>query len=85
MTNITLLRAAAVIARRGRSRSQLYRDIDAGVLTPPVHVGAAGAVAVWPEHELDAIAAAEIGGASPDELRKLVRDLIARRAQGRAA
>jgi prophage regulatory protein len=34
----------------------------------------------WPAHELDAIAAARISGKSEDEIRAIVRDLIAARA-----
>lgn len=77
--SISLLRLMQVLERRGRSRSQIYRDIQTGVMTPPVHVGSN--ISVWPDHEVQQINAAEIAGATPDELRALVKQLVAQRAQ----
>ena len=82
MSEITLLRLDGVLARRGRSRSQHYREVAEGLVPPPV-VRAGCKIAVWPSHELDAISRAEIAGAAPDEIRALVRDLVAQRSAGR--
>ena len=82
MTDLTLLRAEAVCVRRGRSRSQLYVDVRAGVMTPPVRLRG-GKLSAWPAHEVDALNAAEISGASDGELRALVRQLVEQRAAGR--
>ncbi len=76
----SLLRAGAAARRRGRSRSQHYVEVRAGVMTPPVH---RGKIAVWPSDELEAITRAEIAGASDDELRVLVQRLVEARAAGR--
>jgi prophage regulatory protein len=76
-----LLRLETVISRRGRSKSQLYVDIKAGKMTPPVRVGEK--LSAWPQHEVDALNRAEIGGASADEMRDLVKQLIEQRAQMR--
>ncbi|MDA8351556.1 MAG: transcriptional regulator [Pseudomonadota bacterium] len=82
MADLTLLRAEAVIARRGRSRSQLYLDIRHGVMTPPVRLRG-GKLSAWPAREVDSLNAAEIAGATDDELRAVVRELLAQRAAGR--
>jgi prophage regulatory protein len=74
----TLLRLLQVLERRGRSRSQLYREIQDGVMTPPVRVGAK--LVAWPDYEIGEINAAEIAGASSDELRNLVTNLVKQRA-----
>lgn len=75
----TLLRLMQVTERRGRSRSQIYRDIQFGVMTPPVRAGSN--ISVWPDYEIQQINAAEIAGASAEELRSLVRALTAQRSQ----
>jgi prophage regulatory protein len=80
-TNISLLRLDTVVSRRGRSRPQLYIDIKRGVMTPPVRLGEK--LSAWPSHEIDALNRAEIGGATQDELRALVLQLVAQRAQGK--
>jgi len=83
MLNTSLLRLDSVISRRGRSRAQLYVDIKRGVMTPPVRIGEK--LSAWPSHEIDALNCAEIGGASREELRVLVQQLMAQRVDGRPA
>lgn len=73
-TQISIMRVPAVVARRGDSRSRMYRDIDAGTWTPPVTLGPR--CAGWPAHEVDTLLRARVAGASPDELRELVRELL---------
>ena len=80
--NVSLLRIDAVCARRGRARTQTYADVRAGILTPPVK---AGQLSLWPSNEIDALIAAEIGGAAPEDLQALVRDLVAARGKAAAA
>jgi prophage regulatory protein len=81
MTNsiLRLLRLPQVLDRRARTRSAHYNDIACGTFTPPVHMGAR--CSAWPEHEVDAIIRAQIAGASDEDLRKLVMQLLADRAQ----
>jgi prophage regulatory protein len=81
-TSTSLLRLDTVISRRARSRAQLYVDIKRGVMTPPVRLGEK--LSAWPAHEVDALNRAEIAGASQDELRALVLQLVAQRRQGRS-
>lgn len=77
--NVSLIRLERLTERRGRSRSQTYVDIKRGTFPPPIHVGERG-LAVWPAHEVDAVLRAEIGGASAEELRTLVQELVTQRA-----
>ncbi len=79
---ISLLRMETVVSRRGRSRPQLYIDIKRGTMTPPVRLGEK--ISAWPSHEIDALNRAEIAGASQDQLRALVKQLVAQRTQGKA-
>lgn len=82
-SQIALLRLPAVLNQRGRSRSAHYLDIQQGLFTHPVSIGARAVG--WPAHEVDAINSARIAGMDDDEIRILVRKLEAQRkkaAQG---
>lgn len=59
------------------SNSTVYAHVEEGTLTPPVKIGlrASG----WPEHEADAINAARIAGKSENEIKELVKRLVAKR------
>lgn len=75
--NFRLDRLPAVLEQRGDGRSSLYLDIQRGTWTPPVHLGRASA---WPHHEVQALVRARIAGATPDQLRTLVREFVRERA-----
>lgn len=81
MTTV-LLRLEAVLERRGRSRSQLYREVQLGLCPAPIRPQGTK-IAAWPSSEIEAINQAEIAGATPDEIRAIVRDLVAQRTAGR--
>ncbi len=81
MTTV-LLRLDGVLTRRGRSRSQLYREVQLGLCTTPIRPQGTK-IAAWPSNEIEAINQAEIAGASPDQIRELVRTLMAQRTTGR--
>ena len=80
MNDVTLLRADTVADRLAVSRSQLYLDVRRGVMPPPIRKGKCIS---WPDHEVNEIAQAVIGGASDAELRALTRALIERRTAGK--
>jgi prophage regulatory protein len=80
MPEIKLERLPVVLAKRSDGRSSLYADIQRGTWTPPVRMGRAAA---WPAHETQELLAARVAGATDDELRELVRDLLAQRTAGR--
>lgn len=75
-----ILRLPAVLRARGRSRSTHYLDIERGLFTHPVSIGARAVG--WPEHEVVALNSARIAGASVSEIRALVQALEARRRKG---
>ena len=74
---LTILRLPAVLRERGRSRSAHYLDIQQGLFTHPIAIGARAVG--WPETELAAINAARIAGKRDDEVRTLVLRLEAAR------
>ena len=71
-------RLPKVKAQTGHSRSTIYLQIQEGEFVPPVRLGKRSVG--WPAHEIDAINAARIAGKSDDEIRALVRSLVAARA-----
>lgn len=77
--NYAILRLHELRARYPRGRSSIYRDIENGVMVPPVSLGAR--CVGWPSIELDAIIAARIAGQGDDEVRRLVSRLITERAK----
>ena len=74
---INFLRLPAVLKKRGRSKSAHYLDIHNGLCTKPVSTGARSVA--WPEHEIEAINAARMAGASELEIRFLVNKLESKR------
>ena len=77
----TILRLPAVLKERGRSRSAHYLDIQNGLFTKPVAIGARAVG--WPDAEVAALNAARIAGKSDDKIRDLVIQLeAARKAAG---
>ena len=69
----SILRLPTVLRKRGRSKSAHYLDIQQGLFTSPVSIGARAVG--WPEHEVDAINAARIAGNTDAEIRALVTQL----------
>ncbi len=72
-----ILRLPAVLQARGRSRSTHYLDIEQGLFTRPVSLGARAVG--WPEHEVAALNEARISEKGEAEIRLLVRSLEASR------
>lgn len=78
-----IIRLPSVIKQTGKSRSSIYRDIQSGLITAPVSIGARSIG--WPESEIAALNAARIAGKSDDEIKSLVKKLIAQRTQSGVA
>lgn len=78
-----ILRLPLVLNASGNSRSAHYLKIQDGTFTPPVSLGARSVG--WPEYEVDAINTARIAGKSNDEIRALVKELVAARKAGKNA
>jgi prophage regulatory protein len=86
MAEISLQRSPVVCKRLGRGRATLHQDVHDGLLTPAITIGSRWSA--WPSDEIDQIARARIAGWSNDDLRALVKELVARRktaAPGRIA
>jgi prophage regulatory protein len=73
----TIQRLPAVLHERGRSRSSHYLDIQQGLFTRPVAIGARAVG--WPADETETLNAARIAGKTDDEIRSLVVNLEAAR------
>lgn len=73
-----LLRKPAVLQRYGRGNSTLHLDINRGLFVPPVSLGAR--CSAWPSDEVDAIINARVAGQTDDQIRALVKRLVAARA-----
>ncbi len=74
-----ILRLPTVLSARGRSKSAHYLDIQEGLFTTPVYIGARAVG--WPSNEVNAINEARIAGKSDVEIRALVSQLeVARKA-----
>lgn len=71
-------RIGYVLGRRGCEKSKHYADVQRRLFTPPVRVGRAS---TWPRHEVDALIGANIAGATDDQLRALVSQLLTKRAE----
>lgn len=84
MQQITYRRATEARAKFGNTPNSSWYDLIAnGTMTPGVKLGAK--IVAWPEYELEAIAAARLGGADDQEVRKLVAELMAaRKSAGQA-
>ena len=76
---LIIKRAKDARGQFGIAQSTFYEWIARGLMTPGIALGWRSVG--WPAHELDAIAGARIAGKTEDEIRALVRDLIASRAQ----
>jgi predicted DNA-binding transcriptional regulator AlpA len=74
--NLEFMRLPAVLERLGESRSVFLREVDSGLAPPPVKVGRC---VFWPRHEISEVMAARLNAAQPEQLRRLVGELIARR------
>ena len=77
---IRLIRLQQLLQRRGRSRSSHYADVRVGLYPPPIPLSPDGRSVAWLEHEDAAVNAAMVAGASAEEVRALVRDLVAMRS-----
>jgi predicted DNA-binding transcriptional regulator AlpA len=74
--SLELERLPVVLQRRGVCRSLHLLEVAQGRFTPPVKVGRC---VLWPRHETDALLAAQINGATREQLTRLVTELVEQR------
>ena len=75
----SIIRKPKAIERLGLSKSTLHARINAGLLPPPVSLGARAVGFI--EHEIQAVLGAIIAGKSSEQIKALVNDLVAQRQQ----
>ncbi|MCH8079894.1 MAG: AlpA family phage regulatory protein [Proteobacteria bacterium] len=73
----SLIRIKAVEARLGIKKSMLYDHIKKGLIVGAIRIG--DRAVAFLSAEIDAIVAARIAGKSDDEIRDLVKTLMANR------
>ena len=74
---LKFINLAGVRSARGeQSKSGIYDNIKKGLLPPPVKLGASS---VWIESEIETVNRAIIAGSNHDEIRDLVKQLVASR------
>lgn len=77
---VAILRIDAVLTETGdRSKTSIYNRIKDGLFPKAVPIGQR--VVGWPDYEVKTIVAAQIAGQTPEQIRGLVADLHAQRAQ----
>jgi hypothetical protein len=83
ITNVKLIPATEVMARRGGGRggrhgghSKLYAEIAEGLWPPFIKFGRSS---LQPECEVNSMLSAIVAGATDDERRQLVQQLVAQR------
>lgn len=76
---IKFQRKTYLLEQFGFKKSTLYTRIKEGLIVPPISLG--GTSVAWPEHELQAILRAMCAGKSPDEIKQLVTELVAKRSE----
>ena len=76
---IRILRLPAVLTRKGISRSTHYQEIANGLWPPGVRLGARAKG--WPDDECETVLAARKAGQSDDEIRAVVRSIVAARTR----
>jgi prophage regulatory protein len=77
-TDLKISRKPEVLNTFGFEKSTLYTRIKAGLIPPPVSLGGFRAVG-WIHHEIQAVLAAMCSGASQDQIKLLVLELISQR------
>jgi len=76
---ITIQRIIKAKDLLGVSRSTFYLQINEGLITKPVPIGARAVG--WPSNEIEAILNARIAGKTPTEIKALVKELEKQRTQ----
>ena len=76
---MAMWKVSVVMAETAESNSGVYAKSKQGLLTRPVKIGPRASA--WPSEEVQAIMRARIAGKTDDEIRDLVRRLMAARQE----
>lgn len=74
---IQLIRRPELLAINARSKSAQQLDEKAGLSCPPISIGERAVAYI--KHEVEAILQARIQGQTPEQIKELVQELIAKR------
>ena len=77
---LRISRKPEVLEATGFKKSTLYTRIKDGLMPPPISLGGLRAVG-WIDHEVQAVIAAMCSGASQEEIKQLVTELVAKRSE----
>jgi prophage regulatory protein len=84
-----LLPEREALSRVGKKRSAFLVDKAKGLIPPAVALGVRRdgrvSLSAYPESEIEAVVRARIAGATDDEIRELVKELVAKRRELAAA
>lgn len=72
-----ILRLPGLRAKYPKGRSSIYVDVKHGVLPPPISLGPR--CSGWPSNEIDQVISARVSGASVEEVKQLVAQLVSQR------
>lgn len=74
---LTLIKKPEAIQALAESNSTFYSNIAKGLVPPPINLGVRSVA--WPRHEIESVVAARIAGKTPEEIKTLVQQLVAKR------
>jgi len=80
LVQIRILRKPEVLTLTGFKKSTLYTRINEGLMPPPISLGGARAVG-WIDHEIQTVLLAFCADKSPEEIKRLVTNLVAKRSE----
>jgi len=72
-----MLRCSELGAQIKRGRTAIYDDVKAGLLPPPIKIGARSVA--WLQDEITSVLNARIAGKGESEIKALVSQLVAER------
>ena len=75
----TLVRMVFLAPLMARSKSAIYKQIEAGTFPKPFKLGRTRKISAWHLEEAKQVLAAEVAGQTDDELHRLVKTLVAKR------
>ena len=78
--NIQIVKQPSLLEQFAFSKSTLFSQIKQGLMPKPIPLGdrAVG----YLQHELDSVLSARIAGQSNDQIKELVKSLVAQRKEG---
>lgn len=78
---LQLIRRPQLLALMPRSKSAILLDEKAGLLCPPISIG--DRAVAYIKSEVDAVIQARIESQTPEQIKRLVQDLLMKRCKSR--